>query len=200
MLKKVVMIVLSSLPLAAWHHLDLTINNHDLDVKGDVDVGQFNERLDAEMILVGGRYLYASRFHNDSDLQDDHALVDGHFVVQQRLRELPELTLGMGLKTVFTSISDEEFYAVPLGAHVSYEFLPGITLPIYLNGCFYYSPEVLSFSKAKNYLEYMINVDVMIIDRAGFTAGFRHIDTNYDLPDADLIFNESWFVGVKFRF
>lgn len=207
MLKKVILWVVMAAPLLAWHRAEITLNNHDLDGRLDLDFGQFGDRVDPDTTLLGIRYLHGSYHHADAvlkNLKKDNALLDVHFRVQQRIRPLPELTVGMGVKFVHTTINaagkDYQFNALPLGVNAEYELLIGQTLPIYFGASLYYSPEVLSFSDAKNYMDYEFNVDVMVIDRAGLTLGYRHLDTNFDFEAGDLIFNESWFVGVKFRF
>ncbi len=199
MLKKLVAVFALGTSLMAMHEFELNLNNHDLDARLDLDMGQFNASVEPDSVFFGGRYLYGSKENSDSKIDSDHYLLDGHFRVQQQLANVPALTVGMGMKLVYTSIEDEDFYALPLGIHVRYR-LPVEAVPFYVGGRFYYSPQVLSFQDAKNYMEYQIGLDVMLIDRAGVTAGYRKIDTNFDISDGDATFNESWFLGVKFRF
>lgn len=200
MLRKIGMMLALAGSLFAMHQAELNLNNYDVDAKLDLDMGQFNAAVAPETVFVGARYLYGSDQHNDRLLDEGHSLVDAHFLVQQRLGAVPALTLGMGAKLVFTSISGEEFTALPLGVVARYALPLGLPVPVFVGGELYYSPDVLSFNEAKNYLEYELSLDVMLIDRAGVTAGYRKIDTNFDLYKGDLIFNETWFVGVKFRF
>jgi hypothetical protein len=200
MLKKLFMTFGLTASLLAMHEFELNLNDHDLDTHLDLDMGQFNAAVEPDSVFFGFRYLYGSEENNDKKIDNDHYLLDGHFRVQQRLAKVPALTLGMGMKLVYTSIEDEDFYALPLGILLRYELPFDIGIPFYVGGHFYYSPQVLSFQDAKNYMEYQLNLDIMIIERAGITAGYRKIDTNFDISDGDATFNESWFAGIKFRF
>jgi len=172
MLKKLFMTAALSVSLFAMHEAELDLNNYDLDAKINFDAGQFNPDVEPDTVFFGFRYLHGSHQHNDRDLSKDHDLVDGHFFVRQRLAKANALTLGMGAKFVYTSIETYDYYA----------------------------PQVLSWDDAKNYFEYDIHLDVMLIDRAGLSAGYRKINTDFEMTRGDLTFNETWFVGVKFRF
>lgn len=200
MLKKLTAIMAMATSLFAMHEAELNLNNYDLEAQLNFDVGQFNPAVQPDAVFVGMRYLHGSHQHNDSDLDKDHDLFDGHFFVQQRPPTAPDLLLGLGAKFVYTTIEKEDFYALPLGLAVRYTLPLDLPVPISIGGDIYYSPQVLSFGRAKNFMEYHIGADIMLIDRAGITAGYRKVDTDYDLDNGDLIFNETWFVGVKFRF
>lgn len=200
MLKKLLVALAVSTSLFAMHEAELNLNNYDLDAQLHFDVGQFNTAVQPDTVFVGLRYLHASHQHNDKDLDKDHDLFDGHFFVQQKVTQARAVTVGMGAKFVYTSIEDEDFYALPLGLRLRYTLPIDIAVPVSVGGDLYYSPQVLSFEKAKNYLEYFISADVMLIDRAGLSVGYRKIDTDFDLPGGDFNFNETWYIGVKFRF
>ncbi len=200
MLKKLMVMLAMATSLTAMHEIRINLNNYDLDARLDLDMGQFNSSVDPDSVFIGLRYLHGSHQHSDKNLDKDHDLFDGHFFVRQRLRNANALTLGMGTKFVYTSISGKDFYALPLGLLAGYDLPLGLPVPFSVGGEFYYSPQVLSFADAKNYMEYSLHLDIMIIDRAGITGGYRKIDTDFDLSNGDLRFNETWFVGVKIRF
>ncbi len=200
MLKKMLSALCFAVPLMAMHEVELNLNNYDLDAKLHLDMGQFNPSVEPGSVFFGARYLHASRQHSDDDLNKDNDLFDGHFFVRQRLSGARALSLGMGMKFVYTSVQSHDFYALPLGLMADYDLPLGMNIPVTIGGTFYYSPQVLSWSDAKNYMEYDVHLDVMFIDRAGITGGYRKIDTDFDLSHGDLVYNETWFIGVKFRF
>lgn len=199
MLKKLIMIVGLTGSLFAMHEAELNLNNYDLGAKLDLDMGQFNNAVDPNTVFLGARYLRSSHRHSD-DPSKDHDLYDAHFFVQQHLSKQQALTLGLGAKLVYTTISDYDYYALPIGVHADYVLPLGLSIPFILGGRFYYAPEVLSWSDAKNYMEFEAHLDIQLIDRALITGGYRKIDTDFDVSGGDYNFNESWFVGIKFRF
>ena len=149
MLKKVIAVLAMATSLTAMHQIEINLNNYDLDARLDFDMGQFNASVDPDSVFIGARYLHGSHQHSDSDLHKDHDLFDGHFFVRQRLRNANALTLGMGVKFVYTSIQSNDFYALPLGLLAGYDLPLGLPVPFTVGGEFYYSPQVLSFGEAK---------------------------------------------------
>ena len=108
------------------------------------------------------------------------------------------LLVGMGIKYEYSRVANEDFSALPLGLELRY-LLPFDTgVPMYVSGLFYYSPEVLTFNDAKNYIEYRANFDIEIIERGHLLVGYRNIDLNFDAVDMN--YNRSWYLGFKFQF
>lgn len=204
MLRIAAMALLAATSLMAMHEAEINLNNYDMQVKVDLDMGQFNDTIEPEHVMVGGSYLYASGHHNSVSGAKDSRLMDVHFMVQQPLGPVPDLTVGLGAKGVYTKVdmgaSDSDFYALALGLKGEYHLPLDIQVPIAVGGQVYYAPNVLSMSDAKNYLEWDVHAEAMVIDRAGIVAGYRHIDTNFDHPNLDMVLNEHWYVGVKFKF
>ncbi|WP_345969864.1 MULTISPECIES: YfaZ family outer membrane protein [Sulfurimonas] len=200
MLKTLVTTLALGCSLFAMHEAELNLNNYDLNAKLDFDMGQFNDAVDPETVFLGARYLRGSYHHSDELRDKDHDLFDAHFAVAQRLSGNDALTLGLGVKFVYTSIEGYDFDALPIGVFARYELPLNLPVPFIVGGALYYAPEVLAWQDAKNYLEYDLSLDIRIIDRAAVTAGYRKIDTDFDLSGGDFTFNEAWYVGVKFRF
>lgn len=202
MLKKLITTLALTGSLFAMHEAELNLNNHDLNAKLDLDMGQFNGAVDPDAVFIGARYLHGSHQNNERHYEKDHDLFDAHFYVKQRLSGYRALSLGLGTKLVYTHIEKNDFYALPIGVLAEYDLPIGLPVPFILGGSFYYAPEVLSWEDAKNYTEYDLHLDIRIIDRAAITAGYRRVDTDFDVDghDVNFNFNESWFAGVKFRF
>jgi hypothetical protein len=200
MLKKLIMTLALAGSLFAMHEVELNLNDYDLAAKLNLDMGQFNPSVDPDTVFLGVGYLHGSQQHSDRDLSKSYDLYDVNFFVKQRLSKARNITLGLGTKLVYTEIEGEDFYALPLGLLVRYDLPLGLPVPFILGGDLYYSPQVLSWKDAKNYTEYDLFLDIQIIDRAAITAGYRKIDTDFDVSNGDLIFNEAAYIGVKFRF
>ena len=200
MLKKLMMTLALGSSLFAMHEAELNLNNYDLGAKLNLDMGQFAPSVDPDSVFFGAGYLHGSYQNNEHGDDKDHDLFDLHFFVKQRLKGNSGLSLGVGTKLVYTTIGGYDYYALPIGVMADYELPLGLSIPFILGGDFYFAPEVLSWQDAKNYMEYDLHLDIRLIDRAAVTGGYRRIDTNFDVSGGDYTFNESWFVGVKFRF
>ena len=200
MLKKLVMTLALGSSLFAMHEAELNLNNYDLGVNLNLDMGQFSNSVDPDSVFFGAGYLHGSHQHNESADDKDHDLFDLHFLVKQRLKGSSGLTAGLGTKLVYTTVGGYDYYALPIGAMLDYELPLGLSIPFIVGGSFYYAPQVLSWQDAKDYMDYGLHLDIRLIDRAAVTAGYRHIDTNFDVSGGDYTFNDSWYVGVKFRF
>jgi len=200
MLKKLIILVALTGSLFAMHEAELNLNDYDVEAKLDFDMGQFNNSVNPDTVFLGARYLRASHQHSEEWQTKDENLYDVHFFVQQRLNKLRALTLGLGAKLVYTSVEGEELTALPIGVLADYELPLGLPVPFIIGGSFYYAPHVLTWQDGKNYTEYDAHLDIQVIDRAAITGGYRKIDTDFDVSGGNVVFNEAWFVGVKFRF
>ncbi len=196
MLKKALgLFVLGTMPLWAFHVAEININDKDFEGSLKFDAGQFNETLIPDSLFFGFSYIKGSEKHSD-DLSETEGLVGASFLMQQPLSAHPALTIGMGVKYHYTKVHDTSFSAIPIGLELMYA-LP-VSLPLSLGGTFYYSPEVLSFDKAKNYIEYRGYVDAEVIERGHLIAGYRNIDINFEAADVD--YNHAWYFGFRFQF
>lgn len=196
MLKKALLLLTLTLPLAAFHVAELNINNKDFEGSLLFDLGQFNETLTPDSTYFGFSYIKGSEDH--SDLKETEGLVGASFLLTRPFGPHENLSLGMGVRYLYTKIHEESFAAIPIGMHLSYNIPTGTSIPMYVGGHFYYSPEVLSFSKAKNYIEYRAFGGMELIERGHVIVGYRHIETNFERVDIE--YNRSWFLGFRFQF
>ena len=195
MLKIAVMLFFAA-SLFAFHFADININNKDFEAKLGFDMGQFNETLAPDSIFFGIGYCNGDASH--SDLDDVDELVEAFFLMQQPFGASDAFMLGMGIKYEFSKVGDADFSALALGFEGIYLLPFELSIPMYLGAKFYYSPEVLSFGDAKNYIEYRFYYDVEIISRGHINIGYRAIDLNFDR--ADIEYNHAWYLGFRFQF
>jgi hypothetical protein len=188
--------LLFSLPLWAFHSAEVNINEKDFEGALMFDIGQFNESLRPDTTFVGASYIKGSESH--SDFSKTEGMIGADFLLQQAIGAYPALTVGMGVKYRYVKVEDTSFSAIPIGLELKYAIPVGIRIPIHVGGMFYYSPEVLSFDKAKNYIEYRLYGDVELIERGHIVVGYRNIDTNFKYIDRT--YNDSWFFGFRFQF
>ena len=200
MLKKATLLTASALTAFALNTGEININNKDLEVSGQFDVGQFNDAVEPNTMFVGAKFLNASDDHSDNE----HAGLDPYFeanFLMMRAIGNGGMRVGMGAKVNFT----KDFASIPLGLQFAYKTPANSYVPMYLNGELYYAPSVLSFSDADSFLEYRISYDIEIIDNGRITLGYRNMDTNYEtgkgyVSGGDFTYNSYWYVGFKIGF
>jgi hypothetical protein len=193
MLKKITLLAACAASAFAMNSADININNEDLEFGVRFDIGQFNENVEPETMLIGARYLHGSE--ENSDVRDINDYYELSFLIQNQM-DNEDLVIGLGLKVNAT----EDFSSVPLGVEASYKLPIDTTIPVYVNGMLYYAPSVLTMQDADGYLEYRANVEFEIIENARITAGYRVMKTDYDDNRGDIEYNKSVYLGFKFAF
>ena len=201
MLKKVLLLsVISALPAMAMHEVEMNLNNKDLDLHLGLDMGQFNNNIEPENLMMNMRVLMGSRENARLPYErNKNVLGEFGFVAQSTSAMAPGLTMGMGVKLAYTYLKSESVFAMPIGVEVDYVLPFDIPIPLHIGGLFYYAPEVLSFSASTSYMEYEGNFDIEIMERGLITMGYRGIDTPLDHQD-NAYFNRSYFFGFKYKF
>ena len=172
-------------------------NSIGLDINGD-DVellGSYN--LNSSIGYTGGTsYLIdASYLHNEND-----DLFTIGLSGENALEAAPGLIFGFGLKAAFS----EDFMAFPLLGKVRYILpLDGDIPTTSLFASYAYAPSVLTFSDGDTYSEFRAEADIEVISNIHVFAGYRNIDTDYDLEEnliGEYNLNDSWYGGLKLSF
>jgi len=196
MLKKVTLLTASALTAFAMNTGEININNKDLEVSGQFDIGQFNDAVEPNTMFVGAKFLNADADHSDNDKADIDPYFEANFLMMRPIGNAG-MRVGMGAKVNFT----KDFASIPLGLQFAYKIPANSYVPMYLNGELYYAPSVLSFSDADSFLEYRLSYDIEIIKNGMVTMGYRSLDTNYDAAKGgDFTYNSYWYVGFKINF
>ncbi|MEN4053931.1 MULTISPECIES: YfaZ family outer membrane protein [Sulfurimonas] len=201
MLKKITLLGATALTAFALNTGEININNKDLEVSGQFDVGQFNEAVEPNTMFVGAKFLNADEKHSDNERVNLDPYFEANFLMMRPIGN-QGMRVGMGAKINFT----KNFTSVPLGLQFAYKIPANSYVPMYLNGELYYAPSVLSFSDADSFLEYRLSYDIEIIDNGRITLGYRSMDTNYKAnkgyssTGGDFNYNSYWYVGFKVGF
>ena len=193
MLKKISLVALCAASAFAMNSADININDKDLELGVKFDVGQFNDNVEPETMLVGARYLHADEDNSDVNDVDDYYELS--FLMQNQMGN-EDLILGLGLKLNST----KDYSTVPLGAEAKYHIPAETPIPIYINLALYYAPSVLTMQDADKYLEYRAEADFEVIDNGKVTLGYRVMNTDYDDARGDVEYNKSMYIGFKFLF
>ena len=191
MLRKITLMATSVAAAFAMNSASININNEDLELNANLDIGQFNENVEPETMFIGVKCLDA----DNSNRVNDDALYELSFLMKKEMGE-SGLNVGLGIKTNYT----KDYTTLPLGVVFEYG-LPSITVvPMSLRANIYYAPKVLSFRDANKYFEYRLEYDAEIIEHGHVIVGYRHIKTDYDDVRGTFTYNASAYVGFNFEF
>ena len=196
MLKKLGLISLAAASAFAMHTFEININEKDLGISAKFDLGQYNESIEPGTTFIGAKYLQGSV--DNGDFEKEESFSEINFL---KVKEVSNtgISLGLGVKANDT----KNFRSVPLGFEVVYA-LPNVkTIPITLNGSFYYAPEVLTSKDGDHFSEFGLNARFEVIENGLVVVGYRKIDTTYVVGEDDtktLTYNDSAYVGFKFAF
>jgi hypothetical protein len=131
-----------------------------------------------------------------SDFHDPNGYFESGFKIEKEFANTNFL-VGVGVKMNYTPKGSKDFLSLPLSFHMGYT-IP-MMVPIHLLAQFHYAPEVLSFMDANNYIEYRFDIDFELIRNALINVGYRNLEMKFD-NTAYLNYNESVYIGIKFRF
>lgn len=122
-------------------------------------------------------------------------LIGLSFTGENTFQNIENLSLGFGLKTVFTN----NFLSLPLiaKAHLILPFANTVPITTIMTSIAY-APSILSFSDAKTYKEFKLEADMEIISNVHIFTGYRNIDTEYYTYNKT--FNNSFYAGLKLSF
>ncbi len=201
MLKKLLLAtLLLSSTTYAMHEFELNLNDKDVDVHLGLDMGQFNDNIEPDSLIIKTRIMKGDREHAKlPGEQDTSILGEFGFVAQSSSAMAPGLMMGMGIKLAYTPLNNQSVFAMPIGVVTDYTLPLDFIIPLHVGGQFYYAPEVLSFEQSENYMEYQVNFDVELMERGLVTMGYRGIDTPTEAK-TNAYYNRSFFVGFKFKF
>ena len=197
MLKKLSLVALSAISAFAMHSAEININDKDLELGVNFDLGQVNETVEPNTTFLGLRYLNASDENANKDIS---GYGEASFLMRREIQN-SGVIFGIGVKTNYTKVEDSTFMSIPLGVEAGYT-LP-ISIPVIFGAKVYYAPESLSFSDAESFLEYRVDASIEVIEKGSLIFGYRNIDTNIETTNhyvIDANYNESVYFGFKFAF
>ena len=165
--------------------LDLNVNNST--VYGQF-LGHSFER--PELSFFGG-------FLTDED--DNQMLEAGFFLtepIEDERNYRPWAKIGMKALG-FETENNNDGGAIAPGGILSF-YIPGMP-GLYLDTAGFFSPRVLSFGEAEDYLELSVRLTYQIMTAADIYLGYRRIDISLDRIK-DITLDDAFHVGTTFRF
>lgn len=202
MLKKIGLLSASVVSVFALHTAELNINDKDLQVKANLDMGQFNDTIEPNTTYWGFSFLNANEEHSEDEYGNNiktNGYYETSFLMKREVKKSGFL-IGIGIKANYTDIDTLSFVSIPLGIEAGYR-IP-LTIPVVVGTKVYYAPESLAFSDADNYFEYGFDGSIEIIERGAIVIGFRNMDTNVKVNTVKhkINYNKSGYFGFRFAF
>ena len=197
MLKKIILLGVFTASAFALHTAEININNKDLEINAQFDMGQFNNNVEPDTLFVGGKFLNADAQHSESDSANIDPLIEADLLMMKEVAN-SGFKLGMGAKVNYTSIGSLDFMSIPLGVEGAFTLPLKQFIPMHLNAAVYYAPNVLALRDADSYFEGRFSLDVEVIENGNITLGYRNIETNYDA--GDFRYNRCAYLGFKLKF
>lgn len=194
MLKKLLLTALISSAAFAAHQVEVNVNDKEVEGQIRLDMGRMGS---LEHTYLGARFLNGDN-NNSKTITDPNALMEVSFMVQNDVRGVRGLKVGLGFKGEHTKIDGQGYDAIPLGIEAELKLPLNSPVAFYLGGALYYAPSALCFKDADDYFETRIHLDAEPIENARVEVGYRQIDTN--LKDRRVTYNDAWYFGVRLDF
>lgn len=198
MLKKLLLTLALSVSLFAQHDASVNLNNDDIEVNGNIDLGEINQSDYPNMY-----FLTLGLLDVDNETKTDPLLSAG-FMLRQDITGMQGLRFGLGFKGVYTKVgrqNEHKYAAIPLGVELAYTLPIDFAIPIIITGSFDYAPAVLSFKDADSYMEKRIELGIQIVEQATIFVGYRKIETDFERHlSGDYVYNDTGYVGFKIKF
>jgi len=160
------------------------------------DAVEFESKVSMAPLLSNPIY---KNFYADFNLiNDDDTLFGAGLFVDNTFYSYQALSFQVGLRTIFTSNGNDDFFAMPILFGFKHKVYFG-NLPVGSLGTkIVYAPSPLTFQDATKYLEWRIEGTIQIIENVEIYAGYRNIDTDYDRSNVN--YNDAAYVGFRFVF
>jgi hypothetical protein len=194
MLKKLLLTLALAGSLFAQHDASINLNSDELELKGNLDLGELMQSDYPDMYFITMGYLDV-----DNDESTDPLLEVG-FMLRDDIYAVDGLRFGIGFKGNTAEVSGQNFSSIPLGVELEYTLPIDFSMPITLSGVLFYAPPALTFQDGDKYLETRIEASIAIVEQAIIFVGYRQIDTDYDGWVGDYSYSDEAYVGFRIRF
>ncbi|MDD2368651.1 MAG: YfaZ family outer membrane protein [Sulfuricurvum sp.] len=200
MIKKIILSALIGTSVFAAHQAEFNFNDKEVE-------GQLLFDLSKMGVPLGGAYAGARILNGDernSDkIENISQFKEVSFLIMRPMESVAGLSLGLGIKGVYTKFDGAHYAAIPLGLEANMK-LPFATLfPLHLNGALYYAPSDLTFLDGDKYLEVRTYLDAEVIHNRHIEVGYRNIDPDlisHPFSSHNVTYNEAFYAGLRLDF
>ena len=169
----------------------ININDNTLEIGADLYLNNSFDLNNNSNYYFGISYLSTESSNN----QSSQKLTSASFKVLNPYSDDYGLSLGLGIKALYTNQMSKNFIAIPLSVFIKYE----LNEVVYFDLEGSYSPNVLSFVDAQKYSDVKLRANYKVLDNGYGFIGARNIKTKYDNAN-EKQFDSSVFFGYEFRF
>lgn len=195
MLKKLLLTLALSVSLFAQHDASVNLNSDDIELNGNIDLGEINQSDYPDM------YFLTLGFLDVDNREKTNPLLSAGFMLRQNITGMQGLRFGLGFKGTYTEVGQQKHSAVPLGVELAYTLPIDSAIPVIISGSLDYAPSVLSFKDAESYMEKRVELGIQIVEQATIFVGYRKIDTDFEnRSGGDYTYNDTGYIGFKVRF
>lgn len=140
-------------------------------------------------------YFTASHLRTENDNQSTQSLSTAGFKLVNPMTDDNGISLGIGMKAVYTNQISQNFVALPLTVNGRIE----LSEVLYIDGEISYAPKVLAFADGERYTDMKARVNYKVLADGYVYVGARNIKTKYD-NSVEKTYDSSAFIGFEFRF
>lgn len=200
MIKKIILAALIGTSAFAAHQVELNFN--DKEVEGQVRFDLSKMGVPLEGAYAGARILNADGRNSDK-IENITPLKEVSFMVMRPVESVAGLSLGLGIKGVYTKFDGERYAAVPLGLEADMKLPLATPFPLHVGGALYYAPSDLVFHDGDKYLEVRTYLDAEVIHNGHIEVGCRNIDPDlkkHSIKSNTVTYNEAFYCGLRLDF
>jgi len=194
MLKKLLLSLALAGVLFAQHDASVNLNKDDIEVQGNIDLGELNQS------DYPNTYFVTLGLLDVDNKRSTDPMLSAGFKLRQDVNGVEGLRFGLGFKGVYTKVSGKSFTALPLSVEAAYTLPLDFAMPIVISGNLDYAPSVLSFSDAEKYLEKRIEAGIQVIEQATVFIGYRDIETKYSTSIGKYTYDDEFYIGFRVSF
>ncbi len=183
--------IVASTLLYASNSVELNINNDTLEARGDIYLNNMYDVNNSSNYYFTISYLGTESTATTASQR----LTSAGLKVLNPYTDDNGISLGIGLKSVYTNQNAKTFVSIPLAAYGKFE----LNDLIYFDLEMAYAPRVLSFSDAEGYSDARIKVNYKVLEDGYVYIGARDITTKYE-NSARVNYDTSAFIGYEVKF
>lgn len=191
-MKKIILgsLVTGSL-LLANNSVQVNVNKDTLELGADIYLNKYYNTNNSSNYYLTAGYLRTEGEKNN----DDQSLTSVGFKLINPMTDNYGISLGMGMKSVYSTHESDSFLAIPLTLNGRIEF----NEVIYFDANISYAPQVLSFMDGESYRDIQARINYKVLADGYIYLGGRNIETKYE-NNTRVKFDTSAFVGFEIRF
>jgi hypothetical protein len=150
MIKKIILSALIGTSAFAAHQVEFNFNNKE--VEGQVLFDLLKMGLPVDGAYAGARILNGDERNSDK-IENISQFKELSFILIRPFERVPGLSLGLGIKGVYTKFDGAHYSAIPLGLEANMKLPLATPFPLHITGALYYAPSDLTFHDGDKYLE-----------------------------------------------